>query len=82
MPYIRKNNPFICFNCYSLIDNEQPEHIPRAFGWTAYYNLEAIYGWLDEKLKEYPDLLTNYEIGTTYENRTIRAVRLSHKAVS
>lgn len=33
-------------------------------------------------LEEFPNVLTNYNFGYSYENRTLRAVKLSHKAVS
>lgn len=72
----------IAFTYYRLIDEEQPKIIPREFGWTAYYRLGEIYAWIDEKIRQYPKLLTNYTVGTTYENRTIRAVKLSYKPVS
>lgn len=32
-------------------------------------------------LEQYPDVLTNYDFGNSYENRTIRAVKLSKKQV-
>lgn len=32
-------------------------------------------------LKQYPDVLTNYNIGKSYEKRNIRAVKLSRKSV-
>lgn len=70
------------FRCCRFIDDEQPSIIPREFGWTAYYPLETIYEWLDEKLTEYPKILTDYTVGTSYENHRIRAVKLSHKQVS
>lgn len=65
-----------------LIDDEQPQSPPRAtFGWNKYYDLDAIYKWLDNMLEQYPKELTNYNIGKSYENRTIRAVKLSRKEV-
>ncbi|XP_055294901.1 zinc carboxypeptidase-like [Sitodiplosis mosellana] len=67
-------------NLQKLIDEEQPKLSSRTtFGWDKYYDLPAIYNWLDEILQEYPDILTNYDVGTSYENRTIRAVKLSKK---
>lgn len=51
------------------------------FGWTQYYNLEQIYEWLDWLLVANESVLTNIDIGLSYENRMIRAVRLSQKAV-
>lgn len=32
-------------------------------------------------LKQYPDELTNYNVGKSYEKRNIRAVKLSRKSV-
>lgn len=66
-----------------MIDEEQPEDGTRSgFDWTRYHNLEEINEWLDELLENYPTILTNFEYGRSYENRTLRAVRLSHKKVS
>lgn len=65
-----------------MIDDEQPQSPSRAsFGWNKYYDLDDIYKWLDKILEQYPTELTNYNIGKSYENRTIRAVKLSRKAV-
>ncbi|XP_055294989.1 zinc carboxypeptidase-like [Sitodiplosis mosellana] len=67
-------------NLQKLIDEEQPKISPRGtFGWDKYYDLPDIYNWLDELLQQYPDILTNYDVGTSYKNRTIRAVKLSKK---
>lgn len=73
----------INFTTFRLIDQEQPETMSLAegFGWTKYYNLGAIYDWLDQLLKKYPKVLTNYEYGKSYEGRKLRAVKVSHKKV-
>lgn len=69
-------------NVQQLIDEEQPESPSRAtFGWQRYYDLNDIYKWLDQMLKQYSNELTNYEIGKSYEGRTIRAIRVSRKPV-
>lgn len=52
------------------------------FNWTQYQTLEQIYGWLDFKILQYPKILTNLTVGKSYENRTIRAVKLSKKSVN
>lgn len=66
-----------------LIDEEQPKFSPRGtFGWEKYYDLPDIYSWLDQLLEEYPDTLSNHNIGKSYENRTIRAIKLSSGKVS
>lgn len=63
-----------------MIDNEQPKIQPRAFGWTSYQTLDEIYAFLDTLLETYPTILTNINLGDSFENRPIRAVRLSHQA--
>lgn len=65
-----------------LIDNEQPAVKSNRFSWTQYHNFDVIYRWLDEKLREYPRILRSVVVGRTFENRTIRGVRLSHRRVS
>lgn len=68
-------------NRFRLLDAETPPIQPKAFGWTVYNNYSEIYNWLDELLETYPDVLTNYVIGSTYQGRPIRAVKISHKPV-
>lgn len=65
-----------------LIDDEQPKYeTRRTFGWEKYYDLTDIYRWLDQMLEEYPNILTNYDFGLSYENRTMRAIKLSKRKV-
>ena len=54
----------------------------NGYGWKKYYNLSEIYGWLDEMLDKYPQLLTHYNYGKSYEDRPLRAVKFSYKKVS
>lgn len=68
----------ISFSC-RLIDEEHAAVATRAaFGWKQYHNINDIYDWLDQMQRRFPEL-TNYNIGKTYEKRTIRAVKLSRK---
>lgn len=69
-------------NFDSLIDEENSGARRAGFGWDNYYDLPDIYNWLDEQLAKYPEKLTGYEYGKSYENRTLRAVKLSNKKVS
>lgn len=69
------------FTSYRLIDNERPKVHARVFGWTDYFTLEDTYSWLDSIIEANPTILTNYNIGNSFEGRTIRVVKLSHKAV-
>lgn len=65
----------------SIIDAETPAVRPKNFGWSAYNNYTEIYKWLDELLEEYPTILSNFTVGTTYEGREIRGVKLAHNPV-
>lgn len=64
-----------------LIDAETPAVQPRFLEWSGYSNYTTIYSWLDELLETHSDILTSHLVGTTYQGRPIRAVKLSHKAV-
>lgn len=67
-----------------LIDEEQsqiPLNDTPSYGWKQYYQLSEIYGWLDEMLSKYPNLLTHLNYGKSYEGRPLRAVKVSHKKV-
>ncbi|XP_055307071.1 zinc carboxypeptidase A 1-like, partial [Sitodiplosis mosellana] len=67
-------------NLQKLIDEEQPKNLERSgFGWKQHNELGAIYAWLDDLLEQYPNVLINYTYGISYENRPLRAVKVSHK---
>lgn len=55
--------------------------LQEGFGWTSYHTHSEIYAWLDTLLVQYPTILTDHTVGSTFEGRHIRAVRLSRKAV-
>lgn len=71
----------IWFVHWSLLDAETNAIRPRSFGWTAYNNYTEIYDWLDVLLATYPTILSSHIVGYTYQERPIRAVKLSHKQV-
>lgn len=64
------------------MDNELNRAAPLEFGWEGYYPLDRIYEWVDKQLVAYPNILSNLSVGTSFEGRTIRAVKLSHNPVS
>lgn len=64
-----------------LIENEQPQTFSSEFGWTQYYNLDEIYGFLDQLVDKYPNVVTPFTYGKSYEGRDLRAVKISHKQV-
>lgn len=49
------------------------------FGWTRYHELHEIEQWLDGILAAYPDVTEGFEIGKSYEGRTIRGIKISYK---
>lgn len=66
---------------FRLIDAETPKQQLRttAFGWESYHTLDEINAWIDDLLTTYPDILSAHHVGYSYENREIRAIKLSHK---
>ncbi|XP_036328134.1 zinc carboxypeptidase-like [Rhagoletis pomonella] len=68
-------------NVQSLIDGEQPAKSTddSTFGWTRYYPLSAIEVFLDEILAKYPAVASEINIGTSYEGRKIRGIKISYK---
>lgn len=65
----------------SLIDieSEANTRATQAFGWTRYHNLTDIEAWLDGILAAYPTVTEGFEIGKSYEGRTIRGLKISYK---
>lgn len=51
-----------------------------SFGWKKYNTLDEIYAWLDEVLTAYPVITEGFELGKSYENRTIRGIKISYKS--
>lgn len=51
-----------------LIDGEQSDET-SVFGWKKYYNVDAIYEWLDGLLEKYPNILTGYEYGKLWSSK-------------
>uniref|UniRef100_W8BDX3 Zinc carboxypeptidase A 1 n=1 Tax=Ceratitis capitata TaxID=7213 RepID=W8BDX3_CERCA len=69
-------------NVQSLIDAEEPTRTTddsSSFGWTRYYPLSAIETYLDQVLTEFPAVTTHIDIGTSYEGRKIRGIKISYK---
>ncbi|XP_004521927.1 zinc carboxypeptidase [Ceratitis capitata] len=69
-------------NVQSLIDGEQSTRSTddtSSFGWTRYYPLSAIEAFLDDILAKYPSVTSAIDIGTSYEGRKIRGIKISYK---
>ncbi|KAH8352178.1 hypothetical protein KR084_002465 [Drosophila pseudotakahashii] len=71
-------------NVQELIDSEDEANLKASrdgsFGWTKYNSLAEIYEWLDGILATYPAITESFVLGQSYENRTIRGIKISYKA--
>lgn len=47
--------------------------------WTQYQRLPVIYDWLDDLAAKHPDLISSHIVGLSYENRPIKAIKISSK---
>lgn len=65
----------------SHIDQESRANLRSgdSFGWTSYHTLQSIYAWLDAILNDYPDQVSPITIGTSYEGRPIRGIKISKR---
>lgn len=62
----------------SAIDEEAIQTARTSeFGWTAYHTLDTIYAWLDEIAAEHPQHVEQFQLGTSYEGRPIRGVKIA-----
>ncbi|XP_065357624.1 zinc carboxypeptidase [Calliphora vicina] len=68
-------------NVQSLIDNEQPKtrSSSTSMDWENFHTLDEIYEWLDLIVKRYPDIVTPFDIGHSYEGRLIKGIKISYK---
>ncbi|KNC30333.1 hypothetical protein FF38_03910 [Lucilia cuprina] len=67
-------------NVQSLIDNEQPKtRSSTGMDWENFHTLDEIYEWLDMIVERYPDIVTPFDIGYSYEGRLIKGIKISYK---
>lgn len=62
-----------------LIDETTPQSRSKSFDFTSYHTLEEIYKNLDDLTKQYPDKVQTIVAGRSYENRTIKGVKVTFK---
>ncbi|XP_001356459.3 zinc carboxypeptidase [Drosophila pseudoobscura] len=70
-------------NVQELIDVETAENSRASsdeFGWKKYNSLAEIEDWLDDILARYPVITEGFVLGTSYEGRTIRGLKISYKS--
>lgn len=65
-------------NVQEMIDMEMPSVQPRSFSWESYYQVDDIYAFLDEKIAAFPNAISGFIAGQTYEGRLIRGVKISY----
>jgi len=72
-------------NLQSLIDNESPievsyiNKVKKAFGWNDYHPLDTMYDWMDKLPAQYPNIVSVFVVGKTFEGRQIKGIKISHK---
>lgn len=66
-------------NVQQLIEAQRPKLRSSAHEWTQYHTLDEIYDWLDVLESRYPDIVTPFSIGNSYEGRVIRGIKISYK---
>lgn len=49
--------------------------------WVSYHNLTEIYDWIEALQEEFPAIITIEDLGTTYEGRPFKLVKLSKQQV-
>ncbi|CAG0886878.1 unnamed protein product [Darwinula stevensoni] len=50
---------------------------PRAMSWDSYHRLSDIHDYLDELAASYPDLVTVFSIGESFEGRDLKMIKIS-----
>lgn len=71
---------FIDFSS-SLIDAEQPKRRSSSIlDWEDFHTLDEINEWIDLIVERYPDVVTPFNIGYSYEGRLIKGLKISYKA--
>ncbi|EFX86826.1 hypothetical protein DAPPUDRAFT_312746 [Daphnia pulex] len=62
----------------TVINNSFDNKAVHRMDWTSYHRLDDIYGYLNYLADTYPNIVQLIDIGTSYENRTLYVVHISH----
>ncbi|XP_026802200.2 carboxypeptidase A1 [Pangasianodon hypophthalmus] len=49
----------------------------KSFNYATYHQLDTIYSWMDSMVASYPNLISKVQIGRSYENRPMYALKFS-----
>ncbi|KAJ6635047.1 Zinc carboxypeptidase A 1 [Pseudolycoriella hygida] len=74
-------------NIQKLVDQQDPELTAKktaegrnAFDWTFFNTFAEINAWMDQRLAQYPNVLTNIPVGTSHQGRPLRCLRYTERA--
>ncbi|XP_059220287.1 zinc carboxypeptidase [Stomoxys calcitrans] len=62
-----------------VIEDSLPRTRSSGMEWTQYHMLDDIYDFVDNLTQSHASIITPYTIGYSYENRPIKAIKISHK---
>uniref|UniRef100_A0A1A9WWA9 Peptidase M14 domain-containing protein n=1 Tax=Glossina brevipalpis TaxID=37001 RepID=A0A1A9WWA9_9MUSC len=72
---VSEENLFIIYNYFP---DRRNLHV-RPLDWTFFPTLPEIYTWLDLIIENYPEVVTGFEIGRSYNGRLIRGIKISFR---
>ncbi|XP_061388495.1 zinc carboxypeptidase-like, partial [Musca vetustissima] len=62
-----------------VIEDSLPQARSTGMSWDKFHNLDDIYGFVDNLTASFPDLITPFTFGYSYEGRPMKAVKISYK---
>ncbi|KAG5680141.1 hypothetical protein PVAND_009666 [Polypedilum vanderplanki] len=65
-------------NLQNSIDKEEARYLKRkAIDWNSFWRLNEIHSWLDELAASRPNDIRTFSVGTSYEGRDIKGVKIN-----
>ncbi|TRY54527.1 hypothetical protein DNTS_033393 [Danionella cerebrum] len=65
-----------------MVSNAGMERNTKSFNFAAYHNLDTIYSFMDTLVASHPNLVSKINIGNSYENRPMYALKFSTGGVN
>ncbi|CAF1351069.1 unnamed protein product [Rotaria sordida] len=61
-----------------------PQSSPNTndFAYDKYHTIEDIHAWIDQIVATYPDMVTSFTVGKSYENRDMKGFKISSKKMA
>ena len=61
-----------------LMNKLQPSKVGADdFAYNKYHPIDEIHAWVDQMVQTYPDLVTSFTVGQSYENRPMKGLKIS-----